>query len=54
VHLALLGGDLSAKCLAGSAVFINNQVTVTLSNNDIKNNSTILEQQLLTTAIPLT
>tara|TARA_R110002124_G_scaffold25282_6_gene91640 strand:- start:3790 stop:4248 length:459 start_codon:yes stop_codon:yes gene_type:complete len=36
-----LGGDLSSLNVnpAGSAVFINNQVTVTLSNNDIKNNS---------------
>ncbi|MEZ7507046.1 OmpP1/FadL family transporter [Flavobacterium sp. Arc2] len=36
-----LGGDLSSLNVnpAGSAVFINNEVTVTLSNNDIKNNS---------------
>lgn len=36
-----LGGDLSAinKNPAGSAIFINNQVGVTLSNNTIKNNS---------------
>lgn len=36
-----LGGDLSSLNVnpAGSAVFINNEVTVTLSNNNIKNNS---------------
>lgn len=37
-----LGGDLSSLNVnpAGSAIFINNQIAVTLSNNDIKNNST--------------
>ncbi|WP_367751991.1 OmpP1/FadL family transporter [Flavobacterium sp. WC2430] len=37
-----LGGDLSSLSVnpAGSAVFLNNQISVTLSNNDIKNNST--------------
>jgi hypothetical protein len=40
VHLAL-GGDLSSLNVnpAGSAIFNNNEVTITLSNNDIKNNS---------------
>ena len=36
-----LGGDLSSLNVnpAGSAIFINNQVAVTLNNTDIKNNS---------------
>ena len=37
-----LGGDLSSLNInpAGSAIFINNQIGVTLNNNDIKNKST--------------
>jgi hypothetical protein len=36
-----LGGDLSSINVnpAGSAIFSNNQMAITLSNNDIKNNS---------------
>lgn len=36
-----LGGDLSSLNVnpAGSAVFVNNQIAVTISNSDVKNNS---------------
>jgi hypothetical protein len=42
-----LGGDLSALNVnpAGSAIFTNNQVAVTLSNYDTKNNATYFGTQ---------
>jgi hypothetical protein len=53
--IGALGGDLSSLNVnpAGSAIN-NNEVTITLSNNDIKIIQIILEQQLLKKVIPLT